>query len=261
VIQKQALLLLVVALQLNAFEDSDIDGVADADDLCPNSSFEDIVDEDGCVEGEYYWGEVLLSVGVDYNIDDTTTNDYNFLIDYNYDQWGLSLYTSSQSGDINNSTSKSAGDLYLAIEYTLNQEAFSTKLGIGAKIATGDEAVSTGENDYFGTLKLSYLLNEKIALLSQFDYTLTGDSSDIDYKNSFGYGLGLGYLPIEAWYISLLYQNSTSIYRDTDDYRSISITNSYSFGDKISATLGYTRGLDALSYDHIVSLKLGVNFE
>jgi len=34
-----------------------------------------------------------------------------------------------------------------------------------------------------------------------------------------------------------------------------------SFGDKISATLGYTRGLDTLSYDHIVSLKLGVNFE
>ena len=253
---------LVISLQLHAFEDDDIDGVANSDDLCPDSSFEDIVDERGCVEDDSYWGKLSLSLGSDINIDDSTGVDYNFFASYNYREWDFSIYSSQQTSyDTNNNASSSEGDLYLSMGYSFDIKKLSTKLTLGSKIATGSDDISTGESDYFGNLTLNYLLNSQIALFSQLSYTQTGDSSDIEYRDPFGYSFGLGYMINSQWYSSLSYQVSESIYTQTDNYQAISLFNSYNFSKDFFATLNYTRGLDDLSYDHTISLKLGVNFE
>jgi hypothetical protein len=76
--------LLLIAIQLHAFEDDDIDGVENSKDLCPDTSFEDTVNEQGCPENQNYWGKVTLTLGTDINIYDSRTTDYNFFSNYNY---------------------------------------------------------------------------------------------------------------------------------------------------------------------------------
>ena len=249
-------------LQLHAFEDSDIDGVSDADDLCPDTSFEYTVDENGCPENSDYWGKILVSLGADINRDDTTSTDYNFFMDYGYNKWDISLYSSQQSSiDTSNNKSNSTGDLYLSTGYSFNLDKSSLKLSLGSKFSTGDDEVSTGEDDYFASLNLSYILNEKTALISQLSYTLSGDSNETNYNNVLGYAFGVGYMLNPNWYSSVLYQRSNSIYPESEDYQALSWFNSYSFTERTFATLNYSRGIDALSYDHTLSLKLGVTFE
>jgi len=261
VIRLTILLLLILSF-IYGFEDDDIDGVENSKDLCPNTSFDDIVDEHGCPENNSYWGSITLSIGSDINIDDSSSTDYNFFTNYNYNSWDLSLYSAQQSSlDTNNNETQSAGDLYLSTAYNKNIANLYSKLTLGVKIATGNETVSTGENDYFTNLHLSYALNNNLAILSSLSYTLSGDSNETDYNNPFGYSVGLGYMINDKCYSSLTYQNSDSIYEDTQNYESISWFNSYTFNSTFFGTFSYTKGLDDLSYDQTISLRLGVNFE
>ncbi len=254
--------LLLINIPIHAFEDDDIDGVENSKDLCPNTSFEDTVDEEGCPENQHYKGRITLSIGSDINIDDSTTTDYNFFSNYNYKAWDFSLYSSQQSSlDTNNNESQSAGDLYLSSSYNKSKGNLYTKLTFGAKIATGDNEISTGESDYFTNLYISYAFTNKLAILSSLSYTLTGDSNETTYNNPLGYSLGIGYMLNDAWYSSLTYQNVDSIYEDSENYQSISLFNSYNFSDNFFGTLSYTKGLDDLSYDQTISIRLGVNFE
>jgi hypothetical protein len=263
VIPKYSLLLLIIS-QLHTFEDSDIDGVSNSQDLCPDISFEDTVDEYGCPEKQNYWGKISLSLGADINRNESTTTDYNFFIDYNYQKWDIALYSSQQSSmdmDTNSNKSNATGDLYLSMGYTIDSHNLSTKLSLGSKFSTGDDEVSTGENDYFTSLNFSYILNEKTALISQLNYTLLGDSNETNCNNILSYSLGVGYMLNSRWYSSVLYQRANSIYQDNDDYQAVSLFNSYIFNDTFFGILNYSRGLDTLSYDHTISLKLGVTFE
>ena len=254
-------LLLIIFLQLHAFEDSDIDGVSDEKDLCPDTSFEDTVDEDGCPENRDYWGKISLSGGVDINIDDSTTSDYSLMIDYSYKRWSLSLYDSLQSYETEDDSAHTAGDLYLSGGRSFKSGNLFTKLTIGSKIAIGGSEVSSGENDYYVTLNLNYIVSSQIALLSQMGYTVIGEDNESDFENPLGYSVGVGYTINSRWYTSLLYQHSNSIYIDSDDYHSVLLFGSYNFGDNLFSTFSYLRGLDTLSYDQVISLKLGVNFE
>jgi len=254
--------LLLITIVIHAFEDDDIDGVENSKDLCPNTSFEDTVDKDGCPENKDYWGKITLSIGSDINIDDSTTTDYNFFSNYNYKEWDFSVYSSQQSVlDTNNNETQSAGDLYLSSSYNINSDKLYTKLTLGTKIATGDSEISTGERDYFTNLHISYALTNELAILSSLSYTLTGDSNETSYNNPIGYSLGLGYMINEKWYSSLTYQNTDSIYEDSENYQSISFFNSYNFTNNFFGTMSYTKGMDDLSYDQTISIRLGVNFE
>lgn len=254
--------LLLIIIQLHAFEDDDIDGVENSQDLCPNTSFEDTVDKNGCPENKNYWGKLTLAIGSDINFDDTTTNDYNFYTNYNYNNWDFSLNSSQQSSlDTNNKESQSSGDLYLSSSYSKNIKKLYIQMILGSKIATGDEEVSTGENDYFANIHLSYALTNNLTALSSLSYTSTGDSNETTYNNPLSYSFGIGYMLNNNLYSSLSYQRSDSIYQDSEDYQSISLFNSYNFTEKLFGTLSYTKGLDELSYDQTISIRLGVNFE
>ena len=254
--------MLLMVVTLNAFNDDDIDGVANSQDLCPNTSFDDIVDEDGCPQNQNDRGEITLILGSNFNHDVVTTTDYTFFTNYHTHAWDFSIYSSQQEIlDSNNNTSQSAGDLYLSTGYSINQEKLYSKLTLGTKLATGSSEISTQERDYFATLSLSYLIKPKIALLSSLSYTLTGDSSETSYRNSLGYTLGVGSDINEQWYSSLSYQNSTSIYENSENFQALSWYNSYNFSKHFFGTLTYGRGFDNLSYKQTISVGLGVTFE
>jgi hypothetical protein len=254
------IILLLIIVNLYGWEDGDMDGVANIDDLCPYTTFEYLVDKNGCPIDGNYKGRLSLIIGTKLNIDDSIDSsvDYDFFINYSYKLWSLSLYTSQESTDENK---LSTGDLYLSLNYNIINKNFRTKLSIGTKLATGDEEISTNEIDYFTSLSLNYIISSDFILISQLYYTITGDSENISYKNPIGYSIGANYTINDKFDIKVLYQNSNSIYQDGQNYSSLSISNNYNFSDDIWATIGYSRGFDDLSYQNIFSFKLGVSFE
>ena len=260
-IREQLLCFLLLSSPIVAFEDSDIDGVADRDDLCPDTPFDKLVDEDGCPEGEGYHGLFSLSIGSDIHRDEETTEDYTLLVNYHHKAFDFTLSSAKESSlDSNNDRTSSTGDLYLSTSYQTVQKHLLTTFTLGAKLPTGGEEVSTGERDYFGAINLSYLLSSKLSLIGGVSYTLTGDNNTT-YQNPLGYHLGLGYMMTPNWYSRLNYSLSDSIYQDGERYQSLSLLESYSLSDTFMLSLGYTHGIDALSYDHTLSLRLGVTFE
>ena len=249
---------------LIAYQDSDIDGVDNSVDLCPDTPFDKLVDEHGCPEDEAYGGEWTLQVGHDFTIDEENNylQNYNFFGNYSYKEWNFSLSNSQQTTyDSNNNPTINTGDLYLSLGYQLNHERFQTNFSLGTKIATANENIGTGEQDYFSSLNISYLLNEKQMIFSQIGYTLTGNTPLIHYNNSLAGSLGTGYSLTSHWYSSLSYDYAQSIYDNSSDYQSLSWLNSYRFLDDYFVSLNYTYGLDSISYPHTFSLKLGVTFE
>lgn len=257
-------LFLITNLLLFGYVDSDIDGVADEDDLCPDTPFDKLVDENGCDKDNIYWGFLRLQISNSWQIDnDNIFSNYGISSYYNYNNISFSISNSQQSSlDNNNNQSNYRGDLYIDIGYLFEVDnKTETKLTFGSKIAKADDEVGTGENDYYISLMLNHIVNDNLSLFSNISYTLVGDSSTINYQNSFGYSLGFSYITSSNWYSSISYNQATSIYPNTLDSKSISLYNSYRLTKEYFLGLNYNYVVDELSYDHIVTLSLGVNFE
>ena len=247
-----------------SYEDSDIDGVDDTIDLCPDTAFDKLVDENGCPSEKSYWGDFTLQIGSDISIDEDNNqiNNYSFLGSYGYKMWNFSFSNSQQTSyDNKNNRSINGGDLYLTLGYQLNHNKFQTNISLGTKIATANRDIGTGENDYFSSIEINYLINEQFMIHTQLGYSVTGDSSAINYQNSWTSSFGLGSLFTSQWYSTLSYDFAQSIYRDSPNYQALSWLNSYSFLEDYFINIDYSHGLDKLSYPHTFSLQLGVIFE
>ena len=93
---KLLLLPFALASLLLAYEDSDLDGVIDADDRCPNTPFSELVDINGCSTSsllEVYSFDLI--VGVSYAASDyqtlnaTDTLSTTLQLDYYYEDFSL----------------------------------------------------------------------------------------------------------------------------------------------------------------------------
>ncbi|MBD3791464.1 MAG: hypothetical protein IE918_04830 [Campylobacterales bacterium] len=247
-----------------AYQDSDIDGVEDSIDKCPNSSFDEVVDEDGCSPNQHYLGVLTLLVGSDVNIDkySQTTTNFNFFANYRYSNWDITLSNANNTASTSsNSLSSDYGDLYLSTGYYLENTSLTAKLDVGTKLATADEDTGTGENDLFASLYLNRSITQRQNLYLYYRYTISGDSHYVDYRDFSTYSIGSGYALSPNWYSALSYDYSASPYSHTQPYKAISWFNSHAFSKHLFATINYAHGLNDLSPAHTVSLKLGVRFE
>ena len=247
-----------------AYTDNDIDGVDDSIDQCLHTPFDLLVDENGCAFGKSNHGALTLKVGSDIsfnNPSDSSTN-LNFFALYEYNNWDISLSNSNYTTFDNTSGGSSeAGDLYLSTGYLIKNDKLDTKLSLGTKLATADEGVGTGENDYFASLNLNYFLGEKQDFFLYYGYTLSGDTETIDYEDFSTLSIGTGYTITDKWYSGISYDYTGTNIADGDSYKAISWFNSYAFTQEFFATINYAHSLDNFSYDQTISLKLGVYFE
>ena len=249
---------------LFGYEDSDIDGVDDSIDLCPDTSFDELVDEDGCPQSNAYWGTVTLQIGTDVALDKekTPTYNYNFIGSYGYKEWYFSLSNTQQSiYDKKSNRSSNGGDIYLNGAYEFNSENFQTNVSAGLKWATASKTIGTGENDYIASVGINYFIDKSWMLFTQLSYRFIGESEGVNYQNSLASSLGLGQMINSKWYSSLSYDYSTSIYQEEKSYQSLSYFNSYSLSNNYFISFNYIYGLDSLSYPHIFSFNIGVTFE
>jgi len=275
-----------------SYQDLDIDGVDDSIDRCPNTPFDELVDENGCSTTEKpttNYGHLTLKVGTDTFTDKTYKDDtsLNLYANYRYNSWDISISNSRATTNSGYSEDNlySDNDIYLSLGHSFIVPKNSIRLSIGTKIAgdidnTQTTYISQGrgrgrgrnsvnntqtidnsrDNDYFASLNYSYLLNTKQNLFLYYGYTLSGDSESVDYEDFSSFSIGTGYMFTPNWYSALSYNYTGSIYPDGDASQSIDWFNSYNFTKNIFATAGYSYALEDFSYDNRFSVALGFTF-
>ncbi|NEW60595.1 hypothetical protein GSY74_04800 [Sulfurovum sp. bin170] len=275
-----------------AFQDYDIDGVEDSADLCPDTPFDVLVNKDGCPQsGEKtqtndYYGRLTLKIGTDISRDETYEDDssFNLYANYRYRNWDVAISNSrtTSNSSYTEDNSYSDDDIYLSTGYIFSLPSSKMKLSIGSKIVndgsdtttstrqqgrfsqhitTEEETVASRDNDYFASVNFNYLLSPKQDIFLYYGHTLSGDSKDMDYEDYSSFSIGTGYALTNSWYSALSYNHTSSIYPDADAEQGLSWFNSYKFTKNIFAMASYKYALEDFSYDHTLSLGLGVYFQ
>jgi len=244
--------------------DEDIDGVDDSIDRCLNTSFDDLVDEHGCPQGENPQNKkskTTLEIGseVAYDQEDIRTSSLNFYVAYQYDQWSLAFSNRSYSIDSSSYDALDlAGDYYLMLGYTQSFESFLIQYSLGVKFPNSESDISSNERDYFAFVTLAYPMSDTVVLKGSYGYTLTGDSATQEYSNYHTLMLSTQYQINDKWQMNLGYKYSGSGY--DEEYRTLSLKGCYKLSDSWFMRMGYERGLNDEAYANSLSLSLGVSF-
>ncbi len=244
--------------------DSDLDGVEDAKDLCPNTPFDATVNSHGCGESQspFQAQRWSLQLGVDYSTDTAYESDtlLNLYIRYDYHQWDFALSTTNQS-TLSSQTQESEDDLYLTLGYKLPPLQNQTYIHLfgGTKFAFTDG--NSRDNDFFFGADLSYTYNRQTTLFGYYSYTFSGDSNEIAYKDFATLSVGAGYQLSPKWYGSLSYTYVGETYEGAQSSRSLSVLGRYMLNNTFYLSMGYTHGLNKANYDNTFSFAIGVSFE
>ncbi len=249
---------IILSSSLLAFSDQDIDGVDDSIDLCPNTPFDITVNEEGCASS----GLFTLQIGNDssFNTISKRINNINLYLNYSYNLWDFSLSSSNYSVSDITTISKTEDSLYLTLGHTFKQERLNTKLSVGTKFAFLDDNNDSRKNDYFASLNFDYSINLKQNAFLHYNYTISGNSETIDYKNLHSVSIGTGYAVNSKWYSALSYNYSSSPYEHGTSYKAISWFNYYALPQNFYISANYARTVNKYPYRHFISLNLGVQF-
>ena len=268
-----ALFLLPLCIPLLAYVDSDMDGVDDAVDRCPNSLLTDIVDTTGCtveslISPHHY--DILL--GIDYTNSDyktlskTDTLSSTFQADYYYKDFALQLNTSYFYTKTDTTTQTGFYDTYLGISYNFQpQEQITLHLGGGIIFPTYTTLLNNNKTDYFSTLNISYTIQD-FNLFGSYSYTFIGDNNiqennlTISYQNTHALSVGCGYYVNTNLYISTTYSASDSIYTNIETMQTLSFYGFYTLNKHYFTTLTYAYGLSSSASDTYASIKIGYFF-
>ena len=273
---------LLFSLHLHAYNDSDLDGVEDSLDRCPNTPFMDIVDLDGCTkrslvtsassERSPHHYDVIVGMsysGADYNqLSRSDTATTSLQADYYYKDLSLQAaasYYYSQESDGGTAT-KGFYDTFLGASYGIAMtESLKLYGGLGVLLPTYETTLNNNETDYKASVSVSYTF-KKINLFGGYSYTFVGDRdvvvSSISYKyqDTHSFNGGAGIYASSDLYLSLSYFESDSIYADYARIKSASLYGYYTIDKNWFTTLSYARGLSDTATDNYASLRLGYYF-
>lgn len=264
-LRKTVLLPLLMPLLLMAYSDADFDGVADEHDLCPNSTMLDIVNKDGCSIEKLVLPKsnqhVDLILGLNTvklaNTDQRSINE-SLQIDYYHHNFTLQLLS-------NNYEEEGLGDTTIALCYRLNPSSkLSLSLGASIILPTYQSDFDNNNVDY----KLSTALTYQLSSLSIFlgsSYTLINDDDingsnyNIHYQNSQNLYFGLGSYLSSRLYSSIIYSDSSAVYKGGEHLKSLSLYNHYRIDPHWFSRFGYVQGLNESSSDQLY-LNMGYFF-
>ena len=268
-------LLLIIALggSLLAYNDYDMDGVDDKTDRCPNTSFNELVDINGCtIKNLKSSHNFAIIMGIDYSqknydtLEDTDTLSQSLQIDYYYKNFSLqasSSYYNSQSTTYNNS---GMNDSFLGAYYKLKPiKNLTIRFGGGIILPTYNSDLNNNNSDFSTSLSLSYTL-KKINIFSGLSHTIINDDDIVSddtlvlYQNTISKNIGIGFYPTSKNYFSVGYNVSDSIYKDVQEIKTLSFNTFYNIDANWFATANYAKGLSDTASDNYLSLRLGYYF-
>lgn len=264
------LLLFMMMSALFAYTDSDMDGVVDNTDQCPNTPITELVDIRGCsVEALTSDHRYDVIVGgsysqIDYNTNEKTdTYATTLQLDYFYKKFSVQATTAYYSSESATYSSNGLTDTTLAAYYLVPiNDSLRIRLGAGVILPTFDSTLSNNNADYLGSISASYSIN-RLNLFAGYSFTMINDDdipNQITYQNTHAYSAGLGYYVTPKWYTSASYYKADGVYETMQDLKSASIYNFYSIDKHWFSSLNYTHGLSDSTSDHAASLRLGYAF-
>jgi len=243
---------LFVNVNLFAYIDSDMDGVADKNDTCLDTPLSDLVNANGCTI-KVLDNEFILSLvyGVNYtesarqSNSDMKVGSLSFRADLYYKNYYFETYTAiyAYSGDDADIIS-GLYDTYVGGGY---QDDFFDSLfvsgGVGIILPTYKEDTITNITDYKVQGSVSYIKN-RAAVFGNYSYTLINDTSLIgDLQNTHAYSVGAGYYFKEMIYASASYNFANSVYKSMEDIETVSVYSSFNVTKNKSFILKYSYGL------------------
>jgi hypothetical protein len=254
--------LCILSTSLLAFNDQDIDGVSDEEDLCKDTPFSIIVDETGCPYDKKSYGSFIFQLGEDisFNTFSDKITIFNLFFNYNYKQWDFSISSSNYHTTHINTLSETEDDLYLSIGYLFQKEQFSTKISAGTKFAFMENDTLKRDNDFYLSMNIDYFITMKQNIFFYHNYTWSGKSNMTRYEDIYSFSFGTGYALTNEWYSSLSYNAAQSPYINAKTYRGISWFNYYLLPHDFYLSSNYAYTLNDSSYDHSISLNIGVKF-
>lgn len=255
---------------LFAAVDSDLDGVTDEIDQCPNTPITELVDIKGCsTESLRSDHRYNLIIGENYSQIDYSSNEKTdtymttLQVDYfykNFSLQALSAYYASESAIY---SSEGLTDTTVAAYYLLPiSKSFSVRVGAGIVLPTFDSTLNNNNTDYVGSLNGTYSIN-RLNLFAGYNFTKINDDDIpnlVTYQNTHAYSAGLGYYMTPKWYASTSYYQADGVYTSMEDIKSASIYNFYSIDKNWFSSLNYAYGLSDSTSDHAFSLRLGYSF-
>ena len=268
---------LLIASTLFAYDDSDLDGVDDAVDKCPNTPFTELVDINGCTT------KILVSqhhydviVGASYSDSDyqtlnkTDTLSTTLQADYYYKNFSLGIATSYFQTEGSGYKDRGFNDSYLNVSYQDTPFASLVVRGAtGVILPTYSTDLNNNNTDYFGSLNMSYSF-EKFNLFCGATYTMvmddnvivydTNSSVDVQYQNTLALSIGTGYYVTEQLYASVAYNRSDSIYKSIEEIKTLSIFTNYAVSEHLFSTLSYAKGLSDSASKNYLSVRIGYYF-
>lgn len=267
---KTLLLFLLTSMTLFAYTDSDMDGVEDKVDQCPNTLFSELVDINGCtvkkLKDEHHFDIIY---GINFSqanyttTEETDTTTQTLQVDYYYKNYSLQVSSSYYSYKSDTYDNSGMNDLFIGGYYKLNNTGnLNLRLGAGIILPTYDSTLNNNNTDYTASINASYTLNN-INLFAGHSYTIVNDDDIaglVSYKNTNSMSVGLGFYPMTNLYTSVSYNSSDSIYKDIEDIRTASLYAFYSIDANWFTSLSYSSGLSDSASDNSLSLRVGYYF-
>ena len=267
----------VMSSSLYAYSDSDMDGVDDAHDRCPNTSFMELVDINGCAKKSLvskHHFDIIVGGSYaesDYNTLNKTDTYYSTLqADYYYGNFSLQASTSYFDTEGSGYSQTGLYDSYVGASYQFRLSNLLVRVGAGALLPTYDSALKNNNTDYVGSASLSYALGD-FNIFGGYTYTKINDddvvivasdgsTTDVIYQNTNSYNGGLGYYLSKKFYMSVSYNSAQSIYDGVDNLESASLYGYYSFSRHWFGTFSYAYGLSDTASKNYAALRAGYYF-
>jgi hypothetical protein len=266
---KKIVLLFFATVTLGmAYMDSDIDGVEDIYDKCPQTPFSDLVDYDGCsIHGgakEFYF-DIIFGMGfsqTNYTLQESADTITTFMqSDFYMDNITLQAVISRYRSD----TQDSSGwdDTTLALFYKLPlSDTFSLNLLTALVFPTYKSSYGNEALDYRVGFNFSYLVDEKNYLFGGYSYTFVNDSDFgfITYQNTKSLHVGITHKPTLQKSYTLSYVINESIYKNITAIKTLGAGYSLDLNRNWFVDACYDYGLSDSASKHSFSLSIGYFF-
>lgn len=273
--------LVLATTSLLAYVDTDFDGVEDGMDLCPNTSFTELVDIKGCpIKSLVSPHKFDIIVGASYSDinnqsgSQTQTLSSSVQFDYYYKNFSLSASTSYFDTSSDGYSDTGLNDSFVGASYTIKPtDSLFIRLNAGVILPTYETTLNNNETDYTGSVSLSYKVSE-VSLFGGYSYTVINDtdvsvtdqngtSTTITYQNTAAYNVGVGTSITDKLYMSVSYNLANSASGLDESYQDIetaSLYGYYGIDTHWFTTFSYARGLSDSASDNYASIRLGYIF-
>jgi len=256
ILKKALFILLSIPLLLFSYNDEDMDGVSDKNDLCPHSSMLEIVDKTGCTietlvlppKDDAHFDVIMGANYTKMGKSDESSFNQSLQFDYYWNNWTVQVHSANyEEGGL--------GDTTLGAYYRLHPSSeLSVILGTQLILPTYTNDFHNNNMDYKFSSSFNYQLDKfSLSLGGSYrivnDDDINGSNYTIEYQNSHSFYVAVGTYLFPNLYSSVMFNQSSSSCKKGEDIKNFSLYNHYKIDNHWFSRFGYSEGLNDNSSD------------